>query len=76
MTNTLYGFNAMEVQEAFVKIREQARAHLHAPGELQTGLQMVQLTNMDYFQPQHQAELCRLKVSDACLELSGLGVRV
>jgi len=23
MTNTLYGFNAMEVQEAFVKIREQ-----------------------------------------------------
>ena len=52
----------MEVQEAFVKIREQARAHLHARGELQTGLQMVQMTNMDYFQAQHQAELCRLKV--------------
>ena len=30
MTNTLYGFNAMEVQEAFVKIREQVCSH-HAP---------------------------------------------
>ena len=25
VTNTLYGFNAMEVQEAFIKIREQVR---------------------------------------------------
>ncbi|KAL0051806.1 hypothetical protein WJX82_002492 [Trebouxia sp. C0006] len=61
MTNTLYGFNAMEVQEAFVKIREQARAHLHAPGELTLGLHLVNSTNLDYFQPQHQAELFRLK---------------
>lgn len=30
MTNTLYGFNAMEVQEAFVKIREQVCSQ-HAP---------------------------------------------
>ena len=38
VTNTLYGFNAMEVQEAFIKIREQVRqpggrlpVHVHAP---------------------------------------------
>lgn len=28
MTNTLYGFNAMEVQEAFVKIKEQVSCQL------------------------------------------------
>lgn len=39
----------------------QARAHLHAPGELTLGLHLVNSTNLDYFQPQHQAELFRLK---------------
>lgn len=39
----------------------QARAHLHAPGELPLGLHLVNSTNLDYFQPQHQAELFRLK---------------
>lgn len=28
--NHMYGFNAMEVQEAFTKIREQARALYHS----------------------------------------------
>jgi len=34
---------------------------LHAPGELTLGLHLVNSTNLDYFQPQHQAELFRLK---------------
>ena len=42
-------------------MRLQARAHLHAPGELALGLHLVNSTNLDYFQPQHQAELFRLK---------------
>lgn len=33
--NTLYGYSAMEMQEAFVKIREQAKAYLERPAELQ-----------------------------------------
>ena len=35
--NNMYGYNAMEVQEAFVKIKEQARAYLALPHDLQAG---------------------------------------
>ena len=45
----------------FIVLPPQARAHLHAPGELPLGLHLVNSTNLDYFQPQHQAELFRLK---------------
>jgi hypothetical protein len=33
----MYGYNAMEVQEAFIKIKEQARAYLALPLDLQAG---------------------------------------
>jgi transformation/transcription domain-associated protein len=33
----MYGYNAMEVQEAFVKIKEQARAYLTLPHDLTAG---------------------------------------
>jgi hypothetical protein len=36
--NNMYGYNAMEVQEAFVKIREQARAYLALPHDLRAGV--------------------------------------
>jgi transformation/transcription domain-associated protein len=35
--NNMYGYNAMEVQEAFVKIKEQARAYLTLPHDLTAG---------------------------------------
>jgi hypothetical protein len=35
--NNMYGYNAMEVQEAFVKIKEQAKAYLDMPGEATAG---------------------------------------
>ena len=57
----MYGFNAMEVQEAFVKIREQANAYLAMPLDLTAGLNMLNTTNLDYFQNTHQAEFFRLK---------------
>ncbi|GIL45633.1 hypothetical protein Vafri_2841, partial [Volvox africanus] len=70
MLNTMYGFNAMEVQEAFIKIKEQAEAYLdRGPVELCVGLSIISTTNLDYFQPSHQAELIRLKA----LMLQGLG---
>lgn len=87
--NTLYGFNAMEVQEAFVKVicqtdicctssranqpaldmpvlphvqvREQAKAFLQKQEDHIQGLNLINSTNLDYFQPQHQAEMINLK---------------
>ncbi|KAL4854024.1 Transcription-associated protein 1 [Chlorella vulgaris] len=59
--NTLYGFNAMEVQEAFVKVREQAKAFLQKSEDHMQGLNLINSTNLDYFQPQHQAEMINLK---------------
>jgi transformation/transcription domain-associated protein len=57
--NNMYGYNAMEVQEAFIKIKEQARAYLALPHDLQAGLNMLNTTNLDYFSQQHQAEIFR-----------------
>ncbi|KAK9855808.1 hypothetical protein WJX84_006870 [Apatococcus fuscideae] len=57
----MYGFNAMEVQEAFIKICEQAKSHLQQPDQLQGGINLVLSQNLDYFQPPHQAEIFRLK---------------
>lgn len=57
----MYGYLTMEVQEAFVKIREQVKAHLEMKGELVAGLNLLSATNLDYFWPQHRAEIFRLK---------------
>ena len=54
---TQYGFSAMEVQEAFVKIREQAQAFLEQPQQLLAGLNLLSGQNMDYFQTPHQVGL-------------------
>ena len=59
--SNMYGYNAMEVQEAFNKIREQARAFLAQPEQLVGGLNLVNQQDLGYFQPLHQAELFRLK---------------
>ena len=52
----MYGYNAMEVQEAFVKIREQAKAYLDSrhSSELMAGLNLLNTTNLDYFQVQKE----------------------
>lgn len=41
----------------------QAEAHLECglPDHVPTGLNVVNITNLDYFQPNHQAEIFRLK---------------
>lgn len=54
---TQYGFNAMEVQEAFVKIREQAQAFLEQPDQLIAGLNLLLGQNLDYFQTPHQVQI-------------------
>ncbi|XP_031107078.1 transformation/transcription domain-associated protein-like [Ipomoea triloba] len=65
----MYGHSTMEVQEAFVKIREQAKAYLEMKGELTSGLNLINSTNLDYFSIKHKAEIFRLK-GDFLLKLS------
>ena len=60
--NNMYGYNAMDVQEAFVKIREQAKAYLDMPTDVIAGLNLLNTTNLDYFRSTHQSEIFRLKV--------------
>ncbi|KAI4314757.1 hypothetical protein L6164_027634 [Bauhinia variegata] len=65
----LYGHSTMEVQEAFVKIREQAKAYLEMKGELTTGFNLINSTNLEYFPPKRKAEIFRLK-GDFLLKLN------
>ncbi|XP_072974683.1 uncharacterized protein [Typha angustifolia] len=57
----MYGHSTMEVQEAFVKIREQAKAYLEMKGEIISGLNLINNTNLEYFPAKHKAEIFRLK---------------
>ncbi|KAI0530691.1 hypothetical protein KFK09_000238 [Dendrobium nobile] len=57
----MYGHSTMEVQEAFVKIREQAKAYLEMKGELSSGLNLINNTNLEYFPVKNQAEIFRIK---------------
>ncbi|GAB2282828.1 hypothetical protein Dimus_017364 [Dionaea muscipula] len=65
----MYGHDTMEVQEAFVKIREQAKAYLEMKGELTSGLNLINSTNLEYFPVKHKAEIFRLK-GDFLLKLN------
>jgi transformation/transcription domain-associated protein len=57
---TQYGFNAMEVQEAFVKITEQAKASLEQPRLYMEGINLLSSQNLDYFNTTHQVWHSRL----------------
>lgn len=52
-----------------MKIREQAKAYLEMKGELTSGLNLINSTNLDYFPVKHKAEIFRLK-GDFQLKLS------
>ncbi|XP_075655312.1 uncharacterized protein LOC142625565 isoform X3 [Castanea sativa] len=65
----MYGHATMEVQEAFVKIREHAKALLEMKGELTNGLNLINSTNLEYFPVKHKAEIFRLK-GDFLLKLN------
>lgn len=65
----MYGHSTMEVQEAFVKIREQAKAYLEMKGEVTSGLNLINSTNLEYFPVKHKAEIFRLK-GDFLLKLN------
>lgn len=57
----LYQLNTMEVHDAFHKLREQIMVCLDSPDQRRGALSVLNGTNIDYFNPQQQAELFRLK---------------
>jgi transformation/transcription domain-associated protein len=49
------------LQEAFVKICEQAKAYLEMKGELVSGLNLINNTNLEFFPVKNKAEIFRLR---------------
>ncbi|KAI1214964.1 uncharacterized protein F4807DRAFT_466329 [Annulohypoxylon truncatum] len=57
----IYTLPNIEIQEAFLKLREQARCHYENPAELTSGLDVINNTNLNYFNAQQKAEFFTLK---------------
>ncbi|EMD40733.1 hypothetical protein CERSUDRAFT_111311 [Gelatoporia subvermispora B] len=59
--NKIYTLPNIEISEAFLKLREQARCHYQKPGDLQAGLEVINNTNLMYFSNGQKAEFYTLK---------------
>lgn len=59
--NKIYTLPNIEISEAFLKLREQARCHFQKPGDLQQGLEVINNTNLMYFSQPQKAEFYTLK---------------
>lgn len=59
--NRIYTLPNIEISEAFLKLREQARCHYQKPGDLQAGLEVINNTNLMYFSNAQKAEFYTLK---------------
>ncbi|KAJ2606540.1 transcription-associated protein 1 [Coemansia sp. RSA 1722] len=57
----IYTLPNIEIQEAFLKLREQAKCYYHRPDELQSGLDVISNTNLMYFSQPQKAEFFTLK---------------
>ncbi|KAI4255023.1 MAG: hypothetical protein LQ352_002768 [Teloschistes flavicans] len=57
----IYTLPNIEIQEAFLKLREQAKCHYQNRSELQSGLEVINNTNLNYFGQQQKAEFFTLK---------------
>ncbi|KAF2153530.1 hypothetical protein K461DRAFT_321169 [Myriangium duriaei CBS 260.36] len=57
----IYTLPNIEIQEAFLKLREQAKCHYQNRTELTSGLEVINNTNLNYFGPQQKAEFYTLK---------------
>lgn len=57
----IYTLPNIEIQEAFLKLREQAKCHYQNPSEINTGLDVISNTNLVYFAAQQKAEFITLK---------------
>lgn len=57
----IYTLPNIEISEAFLKLREQARCHYSNPNELHAGLEVINNTNLMYFTNTQKAEFYTLK---------------
>ncbi|KAK9459333.1 uncharacterized protein V1516DRAFT_508906 [Lipomyces oligophaga] len=57
----IYSLPNIEIQEAFLKLCEQAKCHYQNPNELRTGLEVISNTNLIYFTKEQKAEFFTLK---------------
>ena len=57
----IYTLPNIEIQEAFLKLREQAKCHYQNATELTNGLDVINNTNLNYFNAQQKAEFYTLK---------------
>ncbi|KAF8309342.1 hypothetical protein DL93DRAFT_2085770 [Clavulina sp. PMI_390] len=57
----IYTLPNIEISEAFLKLREQARCHYQVPAELPAGLEVINNTNLMYFTTPQKAEFFTLK---------------
>ncbi|GAM83910.1 hypothetical protein ANO11243_019000 [Dothideomycetidae sp. 11243] len=57
----IYTLPNIEIQEAFLKLREQAKCHYQNRTELTAGLEVINNTNLNYFGNQQKAEFYTLK---------------
>ena len=57
----IYTLPNIEIQEAFLKLREQAKCHYQNQNELSSGLDVINNTNLNYFGNQQKAEFFTLK---------------
>lgn len=59
--NKIYTLPNIEIQEAFLKLREQAKCCFHNPAELSSGLEVINNTNLQFFSNHQKAEFFTLK---------------
>ncbi|KAK1236603.1 transcription-associated protein 1 [Marasmius sp. AFHP31] len=57
----IYTLPNIEISEAFLKLREQARCYYQKPNDLQQGLEVINNTNLVYFSNAQKAEFFTLK---------------
>ena len=57
----IYTLPNIEIQEAFLKLREQAKCHYQNKNEYSNGLDVINNTNLNYFGQQQKAEFYTLK---------------
>ncbi|KAK4051001.1 transcription-associated protein 1 [Microbotryomycetes sp. JL201] len=57
----IYTLPNIEIQEAFLKLREQAKCHYSNSSELAAGLEVINNTNLAYFNNSQKAEFFTLK---------------
>lgn len=57
----IYQLPNIEIQEAFLKLKEQVKCHYLNASELNTGLDVIRNTNLVYFATQQKAEFFTLK---------------